>query len=110
MPRIGSVSFLAAGAGWDLRDGAGARACMNLEIGTQLGDYRIVSRIGQGSYGVVFEAEHVITRRIDAVKFLHDAGPGSADDEQRFLQEIQVQARLHHPNIATVHTAFRTPW
>ena len=83
---------------------------MNLEIGTQLGDYRIVSRIGQGSYGVVFEAEHVITRRIDAVKFLHDAGPGSADDEQRFLQEIQVQARLHHPNIATVHTAFRTPW
>jgi serine/threonine protein kinase len=82
---------------------------MNREIGTQLGDYRILSVIGRGAYGIVFEAEHVITRRIDVVKLLHDSGPASADDEQRFLREIQVQASLHHPNIAAVHTAFRTP-
>ncbi|HKE23864.1 MAG TPA: protein kinase [Bryobacteraceae bacterium] len=83
---------------------------MNLEIGTQLGDYRLLSRIGKGSYGVVFEAEHAITRRIDALKLMLYAGPAAADDEQRFLREIQVQASLQHPNIAAVYTAFRTEW
>ncbi len=83
---------------------------MNLEVGTQLGEYRILSRIGQGSYGVVFEAEHAITRRVDAVKLMHDAGASSADEEQRFLREIQAQASLQHLNIATVYGAFRTPW
>ena len=83
---------------------------MNLDIGTQLGDYRILARIGKGAYGMVFEAEHVITRRVDAVKLMLDAGPGAAEEEQRFLREIQVQASLQHPNIAAVYTAFRTPW
>jgi serine/threonine protein kinase len=83
---------------------------MNLEIGTQLGDYRLLSRIGKGSYGIVYEAEHAITRRIDALKLMLYAGPCAADDEQRFLREIQVQAALQHPNIAAVYTAFRTEW
>jgi len=83
---------------------------MNLKPGTRLGDYRILSTIGRGAYGMVFEAEHVLTLRVDAVKLLYDASPSSADDEQRFLREIQVQANLRHPNIATVHTAFLTEW
>ncbi len=83
---------------------------MNLEVGTQLGEYRILSRIGKGAYGVVFEAEHSITRRIDAVKLMLDAGTCSTDEEQRFLREIQAQASVQHPNIATVYGAFRTPW
>jgi serine/threonine-protein kinase len=83
---------------------------MNLETGAQLGDYRLISRIGKGSYGVVYEAEHAITKRIDALKLMLYAGPCAADDEQRFLREIQVQASLQHPNIAAVYTAFRTEW
>jgi eukaryotic-like serine/threonine-protein kinase len=83
---------------------------MNLEVGTQLGEYRILSRIGKGAYGIVFEAEHAITKRIDAVKLMLDAGPSAADEEHRFLREIQVQASLQHVNIATVYGAFRTPW
>ena len=83
---------------------------MNLEIGAQLGDYRLLSRIGKGSYGVVYEAEHAITKRVDALKLMLYAGPCAAEDEQRFLREIQVQASLQHPNIAAVYTAFRTEW
>ncbi|HEV3198040.1 MAG TPA: protein kinase [Bryobacteraceae bacterium] len=82
---------------------------MSLEMGTQLGEYRILSRIGRGAYGDVFEAEHEITRRRDAIKVLVDGHLHVALDEQRFLREIQVQASLHHPNIAAVYTAFPTP-
>ncbi len=81
-----------------------------MEIGTQIGDYRILSRIGAGAYGEVYRAEHVITRRVDAIKLLTKGRPAAEEEEQRFLREIQVQASLHHPNIADVHHAFWTPY
>jgi serine/threonine-protein kinase len=81
---------------------------MRVETGAELGDYRILSRIGTGAFGEVFEGEHRITRRRDAIKILSE-GLHAPEQEQRFLREIQVQASLHHPNIATVHGAFRTP-
>jgi len=82
---------------------------MSLDPGTRLGEYYIVSRIGTGAYGEVYEAEHCITRRHDAVKVLADHRLHAEEDQQRFLQEIQLQASLHHPNITAVHTAFATP-
>jgi hypothetical protein len=80
---------------------------MTLDVGTQIGDYRILSRIGRGTYGLVFEAEHLVTKRVDALKVMDTAG--LAEDEERFLREIQVQAKLQHPNIAEVYRAFRAP-
>jgi len=82
---------------------------MSLGQGDQLGDYRIVSRLGAGAYGEVFEAEHIITRRRDAIKVLSDSRLRIPEEEERFLREIRVQASLHHPNIATVYHAFWTP-
>ncbi|HLK69030.1 MAG TPA: protein kinase [Bryobacteraceae bacterium] len=80
---------------------------MSLNIAAKVGEYRILSRIGRGAYGEVFAAEHVITRRRDALKVLVDGHlPEEAD---RFLREIQVQASLHHPNIAEVYNALSTP-
>jgi serine/threonine-protein kinase len=81
---------------------------MSIEVGTHLGEYRILSRVGAGAYGEVLEAEHVITRRRDAIKVLVDGHLHIAQEEQRFLREIQVQASLHHPNIAEVYNAFST--
>jgi serine/threonine-protein kinase len=82
---------------------------MSLGPGHQLGDYRIISRLGAGAYGTVFEAEHIITRRHDAIKVLSDSRLRIPEEEERFLREIRVQASLHHPNIAAVHHAFWTP-
>ncbi len=81
---------------------------MILDVGMQVGDYRILKRIAKGAYGIVYEAEHTITKRVDAIKLLLDSAC-SPDEEQRFLREIQVHASLQHPNIAAVHSAFRTP-
>jgi serine/threonine-protein kinase len=79
-----------------------------LEIGTQVGDYRILAPVGAGAYGQVFQAEHVITHRVEALKILSDYRPSDSEQSQRFIREIQLQASLSHPNIAAVHNAFWT--
>ena len=79
---------------------------MSLENGTQVGDYRILAPVGAGAYGEVYQAEHVITHRIDALKILSHNMRGDSEQGQRFIREIQLQASLSHPNIAAVHNAF----
>lgn len=79
---------------------------MSLHVGEAIGDYRIIGIIGAGGMGQVFQVEHKITKRKEAMKVLI---ADLADDTQiqRFKREIEVQARLNHPNIAAVHNAFR---
>ncbi len=79
---------------------------MSLHVGEAVGDYRVVGIIGAGGMGQVFQVEHKITKRKEAMKVLI---ADLADDTQiqRFKREIEVQARLNHPNIAAVHNAFR---
>jgi len=55
--------------------------------------------------GEVYKAEHVITRRVEAVKLL--SGAATEQETERFLREIRLQASLSHPNIAAVYNAFR---
>ena len=55
--------------------------------------------------GHVYKVRHSILDRLDAMKVLL---PDREDDPQlgqRFEREIRVQANLHHPNIAALHTA-----
>ena len=75
------------------------------QIGDTLGDYEIVGLLGRGGMGQVYKVRHRILDRLDAMKVLL---PDCQDDpqlRQRFEREIRVQANLHHPNIAELHTA-----
>jgi serine/threonine-protein kinase len=76
---------------------------MSLKIGDA--GYRILGPIASGGMGDVYKAEHVITKRIEAIKLL--SGGGTDEETDRFLREIQLQASLSHPNIAAVYNAFR---
>lgn len=78
---------------------------MTFQVGQLVGDYRIVAIAGTGGMGAVYQTEHIITRRQEAMKVL--SGGSSGEHADRFLREIQVQASLNHANIAAVHTAFR---
>src|SRR5438067_2388747 len=75
-------------------------------MGQKIGDagYRIIEPIASGGMGEVYKAEHVITKRIEAIKVL--SGAGTEEQTDRFLREIQLQASLSHPNIAAVYNAF----
>lgn len=79
---------------------------MGFQIGDNVGDYRIVSAIGQGGAGRVFRVEHRITGRVEAMKTLLQGRAVSAEPAERFQREIKLQASLDHPNIASVHNAF----
>ncbi|MBX9603194.1 MAG: protein kinase [Bryobacteraceae bacterium] len=69
--------------------------------GQQIGEYVVLGYLGQGGMGTVYRARHSITGREEALKAIRrDSAP------DRFLREIQIQARLSHPNIAAVRHAF----
>ncbi len=79
---------------------------MKFKIGDTVGAYKIVASLGSGGMGEVFQAEHTVTQRIEAMKILAADPAAGPERDQRFLREIQLQARLSHPNIAVVHNAF----
>jgi serine/threonine protein kinase/tetratricopeptide (TPR) repeat protein len=70
--------------------------------GGMLGDYRIIREIGCGGMGVVYEAEQVSLGRKVALKVLPFAAVLDNRQLQRFQNEAQAAARLHHTNIVPV--------
>ena len=80
---------------------------MGYQVGESVGDYQIIGILGAGGMGKVYKVKNQISDRVDALKVLL---PNLADDPEladRFIREIKVLARLNHPNIAGLRTAFR---
>jgi len=69
----------------------------------ELGDFRIVREIGRGGMGVVYEAEQLSLGRRVALKVLPFAAVLDATQLQRFKNEAQAAAHLHHTNIVPVY-------
>ncbi len=71
--------------------------------GRQLGDFRLLRRLGRGAMAEVYLAEQCLLRRKVAVKILK---PELAEDEtylKRFQREAQAAASLVHANIVQIH-------
>jgi WD40 repeat protein/serine/threonine protein kinase len=67
-----------------------------------LGDFRIIREVGKGGMGIVYEAEQLSLRRRVALKVLPFAAALDAKHLQRFKNEAQAAACLHHTNIVPV--------
>ncbi|MEK7467913.1 MAG: bifunctional serine/threonine-protein kinase/formylglycine-generating enzyme family protein [Planctomycetota bacterium] len=78
------------------------------EVGTtvviappSLDRYRLGTEIGRGGLGKVVEAhDHALNRDV-AIKLALENLPGEL--EGRFVREVEITARLEHPNIVPVH-------
>lgn len=68
-----------------------------------LGDYQIIKKIGQGSLGSVFLAEHRFMKRPFALKLFPEELSSDRAFIQRFEEEVDVLASLDHPNIVKIH-------
>jgi serine/threonine-protein kinase len=73
------------------------------EVAGTLGDFRILREVGRGGMGVVYEAEQISLGRRVALKVLPFAAALDAKHLQRFKNEAQAAAQLHHTNIVPVH-------
>jgi len=72
-------------------------------IGTTLGPYQILSKLGEGGMGEVYRARDARLRRDVALKVLPGAFAADPDRLARFEREAQAVAALSHPNILAIH-------
>jgi len=73
--------------------------------GLILGNYKVRERLGAGTMGVVFLAEHYLMKRRVAIKVLPVDDSCAQTLLDRFYSEILVLAELHHPNIVMAYDA-----
>ena len=72
-------------------------------IGTRLGPYQIVEKIGAGGMGEVYRAQDTKLHRSVAIKVLPDSFAADPDRMGRFEREARVLALLNHSHIAQVY-------
>jgi len=83
-----------------------SRAPVVLAAGTVLGRYVVLEHIGAGGLGDVHAAYDPQLDRKIALKLLRPdphVRKAFGDPTERLLREAQAMARVHHPNVVTVH-------
>ena len=67
----------------------------------ELGQYKLIDKIGEGGMGEVYYARHAMLLRPTAIKLLKM----DADNEiiQRFEKEVRLTSRLTHPNTVEIY-------
>ena len=66
----------------------------------KIGKYDVVSKIGAGGFGTVYEAFDPLIQRKVAIKTCE---VGTPEIRARTYQEAQLAGRLQHPNITTIY-------
>ncbi len=72
-------------------------------VGTSIGNYHFLERIGEGGVGVVYRAHDRALDRVVAIKALRPDFLANDAIVSRFRSEAQTLARLHHPNVALLY-------
>lgn len=77
-------------------------SCETAAPGIRFAGYEVRGELSRGGQGVVYRATQQGTNRDVAIKVLLDGVHASPATRARFDREVQLAAKLRHPNIVTV--------
>src|SRR5215470_14456236 len=72
-------------------------------LGRSIGNYGVVSKIGEGGMGVVYLARHATLGRPAAVKVLRPALSSDHRMVSRFFNEARAATAVRHPAVIDVY-------
>ncbi|MDT5360293.1 MAG: hypothetical protein QOC69_2055 [Mycobacterium sp.] len=72
-------------------------------VGAKFGPYELLSLIGAGGMGEVYQAYDTVKDRMVALKLLRPELAVDPSFQERFRRESRTAARLHEPHIVPVH-------
>jgi formylglycine-generating enzyme required for sulfatase activity len=70
-----------------------------INVGNQLGPYKLLAKLGEGGMGVVYQARHTKLGKLVALKILPQHVLSRSDALSRFEREMLAVGSLQHPNI-----------
>ncbi len=69
----------------------------------RVGNFQLTRLIGQGGMGAVWAAQHAVTKKEVALKFLKTPDLDSEKILRRFFREARAVSAVRHPNVVAVH-------
>jgi len=82
-----------------------SRLLRNKTTGFVIGPYVVLDRLGEGSKGRVFRAQHKLMGRLVALKIIAPHIASRASSIARFHREMRLLGRLDHPNVVRAFDA-----
>lgn len=74
-------------------------------VGQTLGAYTIVRKLGEGTWGAVYEADQTAMGRSVAMKILSTELARQPDAKKKFVGNASAKANVKHPSILSVYEA-----
>lgn len=78
---------------------------MSIQPGQRAGDYEILDLLENSKEGVTYKVRNGILQRFELLRVLPKTLQDDHEAVTRFLREVQVHARMSHPNIVTFYNA-----
>ncbi|MCC6874726.1 MAG: protein kinase [Sandaracinaceae bacterium] len=95
---MGSADSLPAGGAPPAGLGPGERSVV-------AGRYRLLEEIAEGGMGIVFKAEHTLSKKKLALKVVHPYLCKGRQGVERFRREVSAAAEIDHPGIVQIYDA-----
>jgi len=78
-------------------------------VGARVGNYTVMSKLGEGAMGCVFLAQHPVIGKQVALKVIHPELASNEEMIARFFNEARAVTQIGHENIVDVQDFGQTP-